>query len=52
VLNITTQDIINFIIKIEDSLEDLEAIKAIKEEEEDLKEKNIFISKLIILILL
>jgi hypothetical protein len=51
VLNIATQDIINSIIKIEDPLEDLEAIKAI-EEEEDLEEKDIFINKLIILILL
>jgi hypothetical protein len=51
-LNIATQDIINSIIKIEDPLEDLEAIKAIEEEEEDLEEKDIFISKLIILNLL
>ncbi|KAH7336680.1 hypothetical protein BKA65DRAFT_479560 [Rhexocercosporidium sp. MPI-PUGE-AT-0058] len=45
VLNITTQEIISSIIKAEDSIEELDAIRAIEEEEEeDLEERNIFIS--------
>ena len=50
-LNIATQEIISSIIKAEDSIEELDAIRAIKEEEEeeDLEERNIFISKFIYL---
>jgi uncharacterized membrane protein len=52
VLNIATQEIISSIIKAEDSIEELEAIKAIEEEEEDLEEKDLFISKSYILVLI
>jgi hypothetical protein len=46
VLNIASQEIISSIIKAEDSIEELDAIRAIEEEEEeDLEERNIFISK-------
>ncbi|PVH68542.1 hypothetical protein DL98DRAFT_578774 [Cadophora sp. DSE1049] len=45
VLNIASQEIISSIIKAEDSIEELDAIRAIEEEEEeDLKERNIFIT--------
>lgn len=44
VLNIATQEIISSIIKAEDSIEELDAIRAI-EEEEDLEEINPIISK-------
>lgn len=37
-LNIATQDIISSIIKSEDSIEDIDAIRDIEEEEEDLNE--------------
>jgi hypothetical protein len=50
VLNIATQEIISSIVKAEDSIEELDAIRAIeKEEEEDLEERNIFISQFIYL---
>jgi hypothetical protein len=50
VLNIATQEIISSIIKAEDSIEELDAIRAIEEEEEkNLEERNIFISKFIYL---
>ena len=49
-LNIATQEIISSIVKAEDSIEELDAIRAIEEEEEeDLEETNIFISKFIYL---
>jgi hypothetical protein len=44
VLNIASQEIISSIIKAEDSIEELDAIDE-EEEEEDLEERNIFISK-------
>ena len=43
-LNIATQEIISSIIKAEDSIEELDTIRAIKEEE-DLEEINPIISK-------
>ena len=48
-LNIATQDIISSIIKSDDLIDDLSSIKAIEQEEEDLEEKELFISKFIFL---
>ena len=45
VLNIATQDILSSIIKAEDSIEELDAIRAIEENEDELEERNIFASK-------
>jgi len=44
-LNLATQDIISSIIKIDDYFEDLDAIKAIEEEEENLEYKELFLRK-------
>ena len=51
VLNIATQDIIGSIIKLEEPIEDLDAIRQIEEEEEDLiRDNTLNISKFFILL--
>ena len=51
-LNIATQDIISSIIKAEDSIEELDAIRAIEDNEDELKERNIFTGKFWYLLML
>ena len=44
-LNIAIQDIISSIIKAKDSIEELDTIRAIEDNKDELEENNIFINK-------